>query len=145
MARTVKKRIRNDARGAFKSWCRALLGDHALMLSILRHGISDFRDLSQCAQYLQKEHKPGGAAQPASGGTKMATKSRDFNDAQKWRRLDAQGRQLNHCQRKQVILLETGQLESNARGAETGITREQAMVLQVFTTDALHDYFGVLC
>ena len=154
MSRAVKKKIRVDARGAFQSWCRSLLGDYSLVLAVLKHGIFDFSDLSRCAQFLRSEPKSAGAAQPARDlelRRQALRAPRDVKLAQKWQQWHAQGWRLKQWQQKQVILLETGRLEeilreSKApdqfgRSAKTSITKAQAMTLQVFTSEALQDYF----
>ena len=46
----------SDARGAFKVWARQLLGDHAYLLAVLRHGLFEFSDLKRYAELLKAEH-----------------------------------------------------------------------------------------
>jgi len=51
------KKWKGDVRGAFKSWCRELLGDHAFLLAVLRHGLFDVSDLKKYAELLTSERK----------------------------------------------------------------------------------------
>ena len=66
------KKYKGDVRGAFKVWARELLGHHAFLLAVLRHGLFEFFDLKQYAELLASERskdegdtEPGGVKQPA--------------------------------------------------------------------------------
>ena len=74
------KKYRTLVRGAFKVWAKELLGDHAFLLAVLRHGLFEFSELKQYAQLLTSERskdegdaEPGGVKQPdtAPGGVQQ--------------------------------------------------------------------------
>ena len=76
---------------------------------------------------------------------------RQERDAKRYAMWASEGWTLSSWQKRQIILLETGQLaqrvrSANAaygfgRGADAALTREQAMTLKVFTSDVLDDFF----
>ena len=147
------KKHKGDVRGPFKVWARELLGDHAFLLAVLRHGLFEFSDLKQYAELLASERsKDDGDTQP--GGVKQPTRKealrqqalrarRKLREAKEFRRWLENGWQLKPWQEPQVVLLETGKLEEQMRaanasyghgvGAATGLSKEQAMTLRLFT------------
>ena len=169
------KKHKGDVRGPFKVWARELLGDHAFLVAVLRHGLFDFSDLKQYAELLAAERsKDDGDTQP--GGVKQPTRKevlrqqalrarrelrevrqralrarRQLREAKKFRRWREDGWQLHPGQEFQVKLLELGRLEERMRaanvsyghgvGADTGLTKEQAMTLEIFTERPLTKYF----
>ena len=76
---------------------------------------------------------------------------RQEKDAKKYAMWASQGWTCSSWQKKQIILLEAGELAKQVRsanaaygfgkGAEAALTREQAMTLKVFTSDVLNDFF----
>ena len=155
-----KASLRKDSRGAFKAWCRSLLGDYSVVLAILRHGIFDFSDLERCATFLRTERETraagaGGVAQPARNHAlrKQALQARRaIRDARKWRDWQKDGWQLKPSQNRQAILFENGELEKRMRdtnasyefglGADGHLSKERAMTLDVFTMQDLNSYFA---
>ena len=75
---------------------------------------------------------------------------RQERDAKKWAMWTSQGWNCTSWQQKQIILLETGELEKRVReanpayefgkGAEESLSREQAMIFEVFTNQQLKEY-----
>ena len=147
------KKHKGDVRGAFKVWARELLGHHAFLLAVLRHGLFEFSDLKQYAELLASERskddggtEPGGVKQPAR---KQALRQqalrarRALREAKKFRTWRENGWQLRPWQDFQVMQLELGKLEEQMKeanasyghgvGADTGLTKEQAMTLEIFT------------
>ena len=155
------KKHKVDVRGPFKVWARELLGNHAFLVAVLRHGLFDFSDLKQYAELLAAERsKDDGDTQP--GGVKQPTRKevlrqqalrarRELREAKKFRRWQEDGWQLRLGQAFQVKLLELGRLDERMRaanvsyghgvGADTGLTKEQAMALEIFTERPLTKYF----
>ena len=156
------KKYKVDVRGAFKVWARELLGDHAFMLAVLRHGLFEFSDLKQYADLLEAERskddgdrKPGGAKHPTTNKAlrQQALRARrELREAKKFRRWHENGWQLHSWQKLQVVKLEVGELQEqvikanvaygHGVGADTGLTKEQAMTLEIFTERPLRNYFS---
>ena len=131
------------------------------MLAVLRHGLFEFSDLKQYADLLQAERskddgdrKRGGAKHPTANNAlrQQALRARrELREATKFRRWQENGWQLRSWQASQVRLLELGKLQeemiaANASyghgvGADTGLTKEQAMTLDIFTGRPLRKYF----
>ena len=125
---------------------------------ILRHGIFEFSDLQKCAQALrQSACDDGGVSQSARNPPNPMLRSvalnarKDEKDAKKYLQWAERGWNCSSYQRHQIVLLKTGQLAKQVRcanakygfgrGADTGMTREQAMTLKAFTSDVLDDFF----
>ena len=163
--RETKKKFHGDVRGAFKSWCRDLIGDHAFLLAVLRHGLFEFSDLKKYAEMLQSERnepnkndgvtQPRGVKQPPRNVVlrREALQARNyFREAKKFQRWHWNGWELEWWQQHQVILLENGELEEKMRaanasygygvGAEAGLSKEQAMTLEIFTNGPMRKYFS---
>ena len=139
-------------------WLRTLLGDKAFVIALLRRGFFDFSDMRRCAQALRKEAiSPGGISQSAihtpNPELRQAARSarKQEKDALKWAKWTKQDEWTgNDWQRKQIVLLETGELRRRVKsandaygfgkGAEGTLTREQAMTLEVFTNQQLTEY-----
>ena len=154
-SRQEKKQINSDFRGAFVVWLRTLLGDKAFVFALLRHGIFDFSDLRRCVQALRQE-LTGSTAEVATCKPDPELRQaalrlrRQERDAKKWARWTSQGWNCTSWQQKQIILLETGELEKRVReanaayefgkGAEERLSREQAMIFEVFTNQQLKEY-----
>ena len=156
-------------------WARELLGDHAFLLAVLRHGLFEFSDLKQYAELLAAERskddgdtQPGGVKQPTGKEAlrqqalrarrelrevrqRALRARRALREAKKFRRWQEDGWQLHPGQEFQVKLLELGRLEErmiaanvsygHGVGADTGLTKEQAMTLEIFTERPLTKYF----
>ena len=79
------------------------------------------------------------------------TARKQERDAKKYAEWQSQGWTCSSWQKKQIILLEAGELAKQVRsanaaygfgkGAEEALTREQAMTLKVFTSEVLNDFF----
>ena len=164
------KKYRTQVRGAFKVWAKELLGDHAFLLAVLRHGLFEFSELKQYAQLLRSERskdeddaEPGGVKQPdtAPGGVQQPGRKlrqqalqarRKLREAKKFRRWREDGRPLRPWQEFQVRQLESGILDKQMRnanasyghgvGADTGVTKEKAMTLEIFSERPLREYFA---
>ena len=137
---------------------RTLLGNKAFVIALLRHGIFDFSDLRKCAQALRTRNvnDDDGLAQAATNKPnkelrRAALKARrEERDAKKWVMWSSQGWNCNSWQTHQMLLLETGELAKRVRsanaaygfgkGAEEPLSREQAMILEVFTNQHLKEY-----
>ena len=146
LTRKEKTHINTEFRGAFSVWLRSLLGDKAFVFALLRHGIFDFSDLRRCAQALrQGASDDGGVSQSArhtpNPELRRAAVSarRQEKDAKKYAMWASEGWTCSPWQKKQIILLETGELAEQVRsanaaygfgqGAEEALSREQAMTL----------------
>ena len=155
--RAQKKQINTDFRGAFSAWLKSLIGDKAFAFALLRHGIFDFSDLRKCAQALrQGGNDHGGISQSARHTPnpelrRVAIRARrQEKDAKKYAMWASQGWNCSSWQKQQIILLETGELAKQVRranaacgfgkGAEQALSREQAMTLEVFTSQVLNEY-----
>ena len=131
-----------------------MIGDKAFAFALLRHGIFDFSDLRRCAQALREgSSDDGGVSQSASHTPNPMLRRTAINarrqerDAKRYAMWASEGWTVSSWQRRQIILLETGQLaqrvrSANAayrfgRGADAALTREQAMTFKVFTNDAV--------
>ena len=158
LTRKEKTHISTEFRGAFSVWLRSLLGDKAFVFALLRHGIFDFSDLRKCAKALREggASDDGGVSQSArhtpNPELRRAAVSarRQEKDAKKYAMWLSQGWTLSSWQRKQIMLLETGVLAKQVRaanaaygfgkGAEKALSREEAMTLEVFTSQVLNEY-----
>ena len=156
-----KKKYKEDEKGAFKSWARGLLGHHAFLLAVLRHGLFDFSDLKQYASLLAAERKQDDGGKPSGGGPhparnealrRKALKARQhLREAKKWREWEDAGWQLYYWQVQQVKFLETGKLwkemiEANVAyghgvGADIGLSKEQAATLEIYTQGPMSKYW----
>ena len=160
LTRLEKKRINTDFRGAFSSWLRSLIGDRVFAFALLRHGIFDFSDLQRCAKALRQgasnDDDDGGVSQSARHTPnpelrRAAVSARRLEkEAKKYAMWVSQGRSCSDWQKKQIILLQTGALTKQVRdanaaygfgkGAERALSREEAMTLEVFTSQVLNEY-----
>ena len=131
------------------------------MLAVLRHGLFEFSDLKQYAELLASERskddgdtKLGGVKQPTRNQAlrQQALRARrELREATKFRRWRENGWQLHPWQESQVVQLEVGKLEEqmiaanvsygHGVGADTGLTKEQAMTSDIFTERPLRKYF----
>ena len=100
------------------------------------------------------ETQPGGVKQPARKEElrQEALRARKaLREANKFRRWQQNGWRLQPWEEYQVVLLEIGKLEEQMKaanaayghgvGAETGLSKEQAMTLEIFTEGPLRNYF----
>ena len=159
LSRDEKARINHESRGAFHSWLRSLLGDKAFVVALLKHGTFESSDLYRCAETLRGEIKSsGGVAQPAHSkpDPKLRQAARqaraEEKQAEKWARWHSQGWQLSDWQTKQVMRFQSQELTKNKKeanaaygfgsGAQETMTREQLLVLEVFTNQYLQKYMA---
>ena len=155
--RQAEKKIKGDFNGAFKSWCRSLLGEHCFLIAVLRHGLFDFSDLVRCAQELRREaQKAGGVTQPVRDNAKLRREAlaarRAVKEAKKFQEWQSGGWICEPWQARQLQLLQIGELETRmskanqaygfGQNVQTCLTREQAMTLEVFTNGIMKDYFA---
>jgi hypothetical protein len=74
--RKEKKRIRNDRRGAFKTWQHALMGNIHLFRAMMRHGLFEFADLQDFmvayTQILEEEKQRRSTNAAASVDTMLS-------------------------------------------------------------------------
>ena len=134
-----------------------MLGDKAFAIALLRHGLFDFSDMRRCAQALrQQATEDGGIAQsairkPNPELRQAAKKARKLEkDAKKWAMWMSQGWTCTPWQQEQILLLDTGELTNQVakanvaygfgQGSEKPLSREQAMILNVFSGKQLAEY-----
>ena len=144
LTREEEKKINIEFRGAFAVWLKSLLGDRAFAFALLRHGIFDFSDLRRCAQALrQGASDDGGVSQSANDELDLrraaVSARRQEKDANKFAMWASEGWPCSPWQKKQIRLLETGELAEQVRSAnaaygfgksaEEALSREQAMML----------------
>ena len=121
-----------------------------------KHGFFDFADLFRYVKELRrKETEDGGIRVPPSDNGMLRQEAlrarRAVNKAKEYQNWHSQGWICNAWQAKQVQLLETGELETRRRransaygfgqGADPCLTKEQAITLEVFTNQPLANYF----
>ena len=138
-------------------WARGLLGAHAFLLAVLRHGLFEFSDLKKYAELLAAESREddGSGKQLVrnKGLRREALRARQaLREAKKFRNWQEDGWQLTRWQQSQLVQLDLGNLEKRMKeanaayghgvGADMGITKEQAMTLQIFTENQLGNYFA---
>ena len=146
LTRAEKKQITTAFRGAFAAWLRSLLGDKAFAIALLRHGIFDFSDLRRCAEALRHGASDDGGVSQSARHTpnpelrRAAVSARiQEKDAKKYAMWASEGWTCSPWQKKQIMLLDTGELAEQVRSAnaaygfgksaEEAVSREQAMTL----------------
>ena len=134
-----------------------MLGEKAFASALLRHGIFDFSDLRRCARALREGTSDDGGVSQSARHTpnpelrrSAVSARRQERDAKKYAMWASQGLDCTSWQQQQIILFETGELAQQVRsanaaygfgkGAEEALSREQAMTLEVFTSQVLNEY-----
>ena len=138
-------------------WLRSVIGDKAFAFALLRHGMKDYSDLEKCAKVLRhNESDDGGVSQSArhkpnpqlrEAALEARKREKYAKKCEMW--MD-QGWWCNSYQERQIMLLQTGELAKRRRAANTAygfghgapkaLSREDIMLLEVFTNDVLNEY-----
>jgi hypothetical protein len=163
--RRQKKKIRDDLRGAFRSWATKLLGGWDFK-AVMRHGLFATSNQKALAQaVLEDSHRgPGGDTHPAE--TPSFRRLRENPETLRRAALEARcayktavrlvekvraGYAPTNREHSIIMQLESGHLKTmrdeankaygHGAGAET-LSREQAIVLLAFTEKKLEAYFA---
>ena len=159
-SRKEKQAIRNDRRGAFKSWAETLLGGFHFFKAVMRHGLFEISDQRDLAAAILREKELAGQKETPAAGTgaevlrmKAWQARKELRSAEALQRKIAQGdaTTLRPHEERLIQRLRSGALHSQAtqankayghgRGSAQHMTTEGAAVLRAFTTEPLRAYF----
>ena len=131
-------------------------------MAVLRHGLFDFTDHNKYATLIHSERTTdvpgegtGGVAQPTKNHNlrREAVRVRkEVREAKKLFDWHSNGWELQPWQTRKVMLLQNGDLDKKKRaankayghgvGVSTGLSKEQAMTLAIFTNDTMTNFFN---
>ena len=138
------------------AWLKQFLGGKAFVISMLKHGAFDWVDMRNCAHVYDNNNSVEQSAVRKGRDLELrrsALKARkELREAKRMASWKDQGWNYKSWERKQIMLLETGELAERVRktnvaygfgaGAETPLTRDQAMTIEVFTNQQVKAYRG---
>ena len=159
-SRKEKNAIRNDRRGAFKSWAETLLGGFHFFKAVMRHGLFEISDQRDLAAAVLREKELANEKETLAAGTGAEALRMEAWQARKvLRSAHALERKMAHGEvttlrpheERLYQRLIQGALHSQAkqankayghgRGSVQNMTTEGAAVLRAFTTEPLRAYF----
>ena len=159
LTRKQKAKMRNDIRNAFKVWKRSLLGNHAVLMAILRNGWFDTNTQQELITAVLQEQSNSGDNRPAEQDRKklrrMALDARRQLKEAKKLAYKLESDELQECdlswqQHKMLDMLNSGLLENQVlesntaygHGEGTKITSKEEAACLRMSFNTLKEYFS---